>query len=144
VDGIGSTAQFARRIVKRTVAIALLTTVIMLIAAPIIPHLVGSSFGESVSALRWLCFLPIFRSLHASAGDALTGAGLQKLRLGSQATAAIFNFTANLYLIPHYGWLGAAWASLATDGLLAVVNWSILLRLTSKAKSRHLPVAQIA
>jgi O-antigen/teichoic acid export membrane protein len=132
VDGIGSTGQFAVRLVKRTVPIALFSTAIMLVAAPTIPHLVGKSFSESVSALRWLCLLPVFRSLHASAGDALTGAGHQKLRLGSQATAAAFNFTTNLYLIPHYGWLGAAWASLATDGLLAVFNWAVLWWLTLK------------
>ncbi len=26
----------------------------------------------------------------------------------------------------RYGWLGAAWSSLATDGSLAIVNWTIL------------------
>jgi O-antigen/teichoic acid export membrane protein len=141
VNGVHSTAEFALRIVKLTVPIALLSTAIMLAAAPIIPHLVGKSFSESVSALRWLCLLPVFRSLHASAGDALTGADHQKMRLGSQATAAVFNFTTNLYLIPHYGWLGAAWASLASDGLLAVFNWTVLLWLTSKAETRTPPIA---
>jgi O-antigen/teichoic acid export membrane protein len=114
----------------------------MLVAAPIIPHLLGNSFTESVSALRWLCLLPVFRSLHYCAGDALTGAGHQKLRLCSQATAAAFNFGTNLYLIPHYGWLGAAWASLATDGLLAVFNWTVLLWLTSKARSQNPPITE--
>jgi len=33
----------------------------------------------------------------------------------------------NLFLIPAYGWHGAAWASLATDGGLCVVN-SLLLQ----------------
>jgi hypothetical protein len=35
-------------------------------------------------------------------------------------------------LIPHYGWLGAAWASLATDGLLAAFNWMVLLAWSHK------------
>jgi O-antigen/teichoic acid export membrane protein len=142
VNGVQSTTDFALRIVKRTIPMALLSTAIMMVAAPIITFLVGSGFSDSVSAIRWLCLLPVFRSLHASAGDALTGAGHQKLRLGSQATAAAFNFTTNLYLIPHYGWLGAAWASLATDGLLAVFNWTVLLRLTSKAESKTPPFAE--
>jgi len=132
LNGVDSTAEYAIRIVKRTAPITLLTTAAMLVAAPLIPHLMGRSFTESVSALRWLCLLPVFRSFQYSAGDALTGAGHQKLRLGSQATAAAFNFATNLYLIPHYGWLGAAWASLATDGLLAVFNWAVLWWLTSK------------
>jgi O-antigen/teichoic acid export membrane protein len=104
----------------------------MALAAPAIPHLLGRSFSESVTALRWLCLLPVFRSFHLSAGDALTGAGHQKLRLGSQAFAAAFNFGANLYLIPHYGWLGAAWSSLATDGLLGIFNWTVLLAVRSQ------------
>jgi O-antigen/teichoic acid export membrane protein len=104
----------------------------MVVAAPIIPHLVGNGFGESVVALRWLCLLPFFRSLHISAGDALTGAGYQKFRLSTQTGAAAFNFATNLYLIPRYGWLGAAWASLATDGLLVAGNWAVLLCLRAK------------
>ena len=136
INGVQSTADYAVRIVKRTVPIALLSTLVMLAAAPITPYLVGGSFSESVSALRWLCLLPVFRSIHISAGDALTASGHQKLRLGSQATAAAFNFTTNLYLIPQHGWLGAAWASLATDGLLAIFNWTVLLWMTSKAESK--------
>ncbi|MGA3011515.1 MAG: flippase [Terracidiphilus sp.] len=142
VSGVRNTSEYALHIVKRTVPLAVLSAAAMLVAAPIIPHLLGNSFTESVSALRWLCLLPVFRSLHYCAGDALTGAGHQKLRLCSQATAAAFNFGTNLYLIPHYGWLGAAWASLATDGLLAVFNWTVLLWLTSKARSQNPPITE--
>lgn len=143
VNGVHSTAEYAIWIVKRTAPITLLATTAMLVATPLIPHLLGKSFSESVCALRWLCLLPVFRSFQYSAGDALTGAGQQKMRLASQATAAAFNFTTNLYLIPHYGWLGAAWASLATDGLLAIFNWMVLLRLKSKAESKTPPIAEV-
>jgi O-antigen/teichoic acid export membrane protein len=136
VGGIQNTASFALRIIKRTGMIALLSTVAMWAAAPIIPYLIGKGFSESVTALRWLCLLPILRSFQYSAGDALTGAGYQKLRLGTQAGAAAFNFAVNLYLIPQYGWLGAAWSSLATDGMLAALNWTVLLAIRSNAKNR--------
>jgi O-antigen/teichoic acid export membrane protein len=133
VGGIQSTSAYAVRLIKRTVPIAMLSTLAMVLAAPIIPHLIGHGFDESVLALRWLCLLPVFRSLHTCAADALTGAGHQKLRLGNQTTVASFNFLVNLYLIPHYGWRGAAWSSLATDGLLAVLNWSTLALLRVQA-----------
>ena len=114
----------------------------MLLAAPIIPHVLGKSFSESVLALRWLCLLPVLRSFQWSAGDALTGAGHQNLRLSSQAVAAAFNFAINLYLIPHFGWRGAAWTSLTTDGLLAVFNCVVLyvlrLQATPPAPDSHL------
>lgn len=133
--GMQSITAYVGRILKRTAPMGLLMAGLMFLAAPIIPHLVGNGFGESVSALRLLCLLPFFRAFQWSAGDALTGAGHQKMRLVTQSCAAVFNFGVNLYLIPRYGWLGAAWASVATDGLLAAMNWAVLLRLCVKAKA---------
>lgn len=138
MGGVHNTIPYALRILKRTGPVALLLAVAMALGAPVIPHLVGKSFSESVLALRWLCLLPFFRSFQYSAGDALTGAGHQKLRLGVQATAAVFNFGVNLYLIPNYGWLGAAWSSLATDGLLGIANWTVLLVVRSQVPKPHL------
>lgn len=131
--GIHSTGKYALQILRRTGPMALLLAAAMALAAPVIPHLVGKGFGQSVLALRWLCLLPVFRSFQLSAGDALTGAGHLRLRVGLQVVAAIFNFSVNLYLIPHYGWIGAAWSSLATDGLLAVANWVALSVLRAQA-----------
>lgn len=142
IGGIRDTAAFALRILKRTSLLALLLSASMAIAAPVIPHLVGNGFSESVSALRWLCLLPVFRSFQYSAGDALTGAGHQKLRLGAQVAAAVFNFCINLFLIPHFGWLGAAWSSLATDGLLGISNWAVLLAVRSEAQELRLAESQ--
>jgi O-antigen/teichoic acid export membrane protein len=138
ISGVQETTAYALRILKRTGPMALLLAVALALAAPVIPHLVGKSFTDSVLALRWLCLLPLFRSFQYSAGDALTGAGHQKLRLGAQTTAAVFNFGLNLYLIPHYGWLGAAWSSLATDGLLGISNWTVLLAVRSRTPEPHL------
>jgi O-antigen/teichoic acid export membrane protein len=131
-EGVTSAARYSIRIVKRTAPLALLSAFAVVAAAPIIPHLAGKGFFESISAVRWLCLLPVFRSFQLSAGDAITGAGYQKLRLGCQAFAAAFNFGSNLYLIPRYSWRGAAGSSLVTDALLAVVNWTLLFWLTSE------------
>ena len=112
----------------------------MFLGSPLIPHLVGRSFAESSLALRWLCLLPLFRSIHWSAGDALTGAGYQKVRLSTQAGAAAFNFALNVYLIPRYGWFGAAWSSLATDGALGAVNWMVILGIRTRVKLTAQPL----
>jgi O-antigen/teichoic acid export membrane protein len=127
VNGARSTEPFARKLVKRTLLLGIAAAVGMFLFAPVIPFLVGKGFSESISALRWLCLIPAFRCLHVSAGDAMAGAGYQKYRLGSQLVAAVSNFGLNLYLIPHYSWLGAAWSSLVTDGGLAAMNWTLLL-----------------
>jgi len=59
-------------------------------------------------------------------GSALTGAGFQSWRTTAQVIAAVLNLGLNLWLIPRAGWLGAAWASVATDGALAILCWTML------------------
>ncbi len=140
VKGIAATVPMAKALLRRTAVLGILISAGMFVCAPLIPHLVGKSYAESVSALRWLCLIPFFRCFHLSAGDAIAGAGHQKFRLASQSIAAIGNLLLNLYLVPRYSWLGAAWASLATDGALGVMNW-VALFLLSK---RPMPVLQMA
>jgi len=132
VGGVSATKGFAQRIIRRTSIVGLLASASLFLFAPLVPHVLGHNFAETVSALRWLCLLPLFRSFHSSAGDALSGAGRADIRLMSQLGAGIFNFSVNLYLIPHYSWRGAAWSSIATDGLLAVANWSLVFMLAKK------------
>jgi O-antigen/teichoic acid export membrane protein len=143
--GVSRTLSLARTILKRTSALGVVAAGVLYVAAPILPHLAGRSFAEAAPALRLLCLIPLFRSFHLSAGDALTGAGLQRYRLGSQIAATLLNFGLNIWLIPRHGWQGAAWASLATDGALGCLNWLILwilsrrtaLPLLSEARDRR-------
>jgi O-antigen/teichoic acid export membrane protein len=132
VKGIAATLPMARQLLKRTAVLGVVCSAAMFLCAPVIPHLVGKSYAESISALRWLCLIPVFRCFHLSAGDAIAGAGQQKFRLFSQSAAALGNLLMNLYLVPRYSWHGAAWASLATDGALGVMNWLALFYLSRR------------
>jgi len=123
-----SVPRLAERLAIRASLAGLLMSVCLFVFAPLIPHLVGHGFTESILALRWLCLLPAMRGMHQLTGCALTGMGLQRFRTAAQLSAAALNLVLNLWLIPRYGWLGAAWASLATDGSLGVLNWTILRR----------------
>ena len=134
VKGIAATVPMARSLLKRTATLGIGISIAMFLCAPLIPHLVGKSYAESVSALRWLCLIPFFRCFHLSAGDAIAGAGHQRFRLISQSIAAIGNLLLNLYLVPRFSWLGAAWASLATDGALGVMNWGALGLLSKRSR----------
>jgi O-antigen/teichoic acid export membrane protein len=135
VKGIAAVTPMAKQLLRRTLLIGAAVTVALFVLAPLIPHLVGRSYLESVNALRWLCLIPVLRCFHLSAGDAIAGAGHQKFRLASQSIAAGGNLLLNLYLIPRYSWHGAAWASLATDGALGVMNWCALYMLKSQPVS---------
>jgi O-antigen/teichoic acid export membrane protein len=134
VNGINATAPFARKILKRTLILGALAAVGMFVLAPVLPKIAGRDFSASVSALRWLCLIPLLRCFHLSAGDAVAGAGFQRFRLASQAVAAAGNFLLNLYLIPRYSWQGAAWASLLTDGSLGLMNWALLAVLVRRER----------
>ncbi|AXC10905.1 polysaccharide biosynthesis protein [Acidisarcina polymorpha] len=124
--GIAGSAELAAKLLKRTIPLGLLAMAAIFLTAPLVPHLVGQGFRETVLALRWLCIIPVFRSIHQMTGSAMTGSGLQKYRTVSQVLAVILNVALNLWLIPSHGWLGAAWSSLWTDGMLAVLNCSAL------------------
>jgi O-antigen/teichoic acid export membrane protein len=138
--GAAAVESLAVKILKRTVVLGLAAAVGIFLFSPLTPLLIGKGFKPSVSALRWLCLIPLFRSFHLSAGDAIAGVGQQKFRLVGQAIAAAFNIALNAYLIPRYSWWGAAIASLLTDGSLAIINWTVLFWLRRREQgAAHAP-----
>jgi O-antigen/teichoic acid export membrane protein len=137
------TVPFAQKLVKKTSILGIACAVGIFVFSPLIPRVVGPSYAQSVLALRWLCLIPLFRSFQLSAGDAIAGAGNQKFRLYSQLVAAGLNFGLNLYLIPRYSWLGAAWASLLTDGSLGAMNWMVALHLLKRELLRGIPAPSV-
>jgi len=144
VRGARATEPFARKVLRKTTIFGVAGAIGMFVAAPVLPHLLGKSFADSVLALRWLCLIPLFRCFHLSAGDALAGAGYQNYRLVTRICAALLNFGLNLILIPRFSWLGAAWASLATDGGLGVIDWVVIRWLISREKNRSAPILEFA
>lgn len=124
--GLKNTAALGRRLMKHGLLISVAAGACMFGFAPAIPLLAGKGFTEGVSALRWLCLIPIMRSVHKTTGSVLTCSGLQRYRTLTQLIAALMNFGLNLWLIPKYGWRGAAWTSLATDGALGIMSLTVL------------------
>ena len=123
-NGIGATLRYAGRLLPRALGYSLVAMVGLFVAAPVLLHLLGAEYARTVSALRWLTPLLLFKTLHYFAADALTGADMQRLRTMIQIGVAIFNVLVNFWIIPAYSWRGAAWSSLASDGLLAAALWS--------------------
>ena len=99
----------------------------ILAVSPVIPYLVGDGFSAVVGALQILSCLPLLRGIHRVSGSALTGMGFQTVRTISQISVAAVNLLLNVCWIPVYGWVGAAWSSVLSDGLLAVINSLLFL-----------------
>lgn len=119
--------KLAAKSAGASVLLGAVTAGAILLVAPLIPHLVGRDFSGVLVALRWLCWIPLLRGIHRATGSALTGSGRQYLRTTAQVIVAVVNLLLNLWWIPVYGWIGAAWSSVASDGLLAVLNSALLL-----------------
>lgn len=135
--GIEATRTFALKLLGKTFWISLAISAALFVVAPLIPVFAGKTFALSVGALRWLCILPIFRSFHFAAGDALSGAGFQRYRFLYELAAAAGNLAANVIVIPLYSWKGAAMVSLVTDGGLALVSWLAVNALVARASNRQ-------
>lgn len=137
--GIVSAAHFGWGLVKKSAVYGLVASAGIAIVAPMLPRILGRAYNSSVEALWWLSPLVLLKSIHYFGADTLTGSGHQGLRSLVQAGVAAFNILLNLWVIPAYGWRGAAWSSLASDFLLLCCVWScvgFLVRRESKGRTK--------
>ena len=133
--GVASSFSYARPLMRRAMCYGALVACAILLFAGIVPYVLGPEYAETTVALRWLSPLPLLKATHYFLADTLTGAGHQGLRSGIQAGVAVFNVLINLWLIPRYSWLGAAWSSIASDGLL-VCSVGMAVYLLSRASKK--------
>lgn len=138
--GISGSLRFARVLIACSAAYGLLAAGCLYAAAPVLPLVLGNGFASATLALRWLSPLVFIRSVHYFFADSLTGAGYQGLRSGIQLLVVAINVLLNLWLIPAYSWTGAAWASLASDSMLAVLLLVAIALLHRQARPRRVEV----
>jgi O-antigen/teichoic acid export membrane protein len=112
-----------------TAGYGILATTALWLSAPYLPLVFGSGFRESVETLKLLAFIPLIQGLYSPFADALTGSGRQVVRTRGQLAALGINILLNLWLIPGWGWAGAAWATIVSQLLLlAIFGWAVLQR----------------
>ncbi len=132
VAGISGSINFAIRLSGISGLYGIIAGLGIYFLAPVVPYILGNDYVGVIAALHWLAPLPFLMSLQYFAADTLTGAGFQGMRSAVQVTTALFNFLLNLWLIPLYSWKGAAWASLASDGLKMISLWALVFFLYRK------------
>ena len=132
-SGIKSSLKFAKRLLPVLCLYGVVSLLGYLIFAPFVPILLGEEYRNSIEALRWLAPLPAIAALQQLAANALIGAGHQKARSVVQVASALLNIGLNVWLIPLYGWKGAALATLIADFLRLIFVWLIVFWLTNKA-----------
>ena len=80
----------------------------------------GGEYVQGATILRILAFSIIFLVLHAINSSILSGIGKPKETTKSTTVGAIINIVLNFALIPTYGGLGAAYATLASSIIMFV------------------------
>jgi O-antigen/teichoic acid export membrane protein len=125
VGGMAQTYPYALSLIAKTSIYGALASIGLWLAAPILPRILGSQYQAVLPAVRWLALIPLLRCLHSFMADALSGAGLQRIRTGIQVLVALINIGLNVVILPRYSWRGAAWTSLGCDGLLVALFWSM-------------------
>ncbi|MBU2891925.1 flippase [Colwellia sp. D2M02] len=106
-------SHFLLKSLSYMVAISLLISTVIFILAPMIINIIyGEEYKASASILSIHIFATLFIFQRAIFSKWLIIEGHYKFSLFSHAAGAITNITLNLILIPNYGGVGAAWATL--------------------------------
>ncbi|MGH9794345.1 MAG: oligosaccharide flippase family protein, partial [Candidatus Acidiferrales bacterium] len=102
-----------------------------LLAEPIIARLFGAQYAESAAPLKLLVWSAVLVILRGSYRHGLNAAGLQNLDLRCAVVSCALNVGLNVALIPRFGVMGAAAATVTADVVwLAMAGWYFSRRIT--------------
>lgn len=94
-----------------------------LLADEVVPLLYGQQYADAAAPAK----VVVLSQAVSFAADAallmLIAAGEHKRFPVITTIGLVFNITVNLIVIPRYAYMGAAWATLATDLLMSVLMW---------------------
>jgi O-antigen/teichoic acid export membrane protein len=127
-ESLVASYAFSLRLLKVALPYGVVVAVAILAGAELAPYVLGASFESSVPMLRALALLPIIQSIHYAFSDALTAAGLQRLRTRLQWTVAFVYGVLAVVLVPRFGWQGAVGVCLGCELMLAVFIVTALRR----------------
>jgi O-antigen/teichoic acid export membrane protein len=105
------------------------------------PHLLGNSYVGTQTALLILAPLPIFYVIYTLGADVLVSSGHTSMRTLIQLAMPAVNILLCWIIVPRYGAIGAAGASVASHALLAATTWSIVGIVVFNHNDRAAPVA---
>jgi O-antigen/teichoic acid export membrane protein len=96
-------------------------------AGPLVELLFGEAFADAAPALPVLMGAFILICFGYLSGNMVVVLGLQRRFVAYALAGLAFNVTLNLVLLPRYGFLAAAWTTLATEVLVVGLAWRAVL-----------------
>jgi O-antigen/teichoic acid export membrane protein len=101
---------------------------IFVLAAPLTPLLLGSQYGPSEPALRVLGLVLGVAFVNNTFIGALNASDRQSSFTWAAGWSLVANLVLNLSLIPPFGYVGASWATVATEIVLGTAGWVLCRR----------------
>lgn len=131
-SALAQSPELFRALCRRSLAITFtlsvpLAVVLWFRADDVIRILFGAQFAGAAGAVRVLVGTLLFFFANPILGNTLIAANLQRLPALSVGVGVVVNAGLNLFLIPRMGILGAAWATLLTEGLLFLVQGAFVV-----------------
>jgi O-antigen/teichoic acid export membrane protein len=112
---------------------------------PVVRLLFGEDFLRAADALPILMGAFVVICFGYLAGNLVVVLELQRIFLRNALVALAFNVVLNLILIPPYGFVAAAWVTLATEVLVtALTLGAVLRRLELRLRLRRMLLATVA
>jgi O-antigen/teichoic acid export membrane protein len=105
-----------------------MTVGIFMLAHPLTSLLLSASFAQSEPALRILALALVVAFVNNAFIGALSASDRQSSFTWAAAWSLVANVGLNLALIPAYGYLGASWATVATEIVLFIAGWTLTAR----------------
>ena len=90
----------------------------VLLAEPVVGFLYGKAFLSAVPAFIWLMPAILLLSVNTVLMNYFASIGMPSIVIYSPGVAALLNIVLNIYLIPGWGCVGAAWSSVAAYGMM--------------------------
>ncbi|MEO8745733.1 MAG: flippase [Candidatus Dormiibacterota bacterium] len=101
---------------------------IFLLAHPLTRLLLGSGYAGSEPALRILALTLGFAFVNNAFIGALSATDHQSSFTWAAGWSLVANLALNLTLIPIFGYIGASWATVATEIVLGAAGWTLTAR----------------
>lgn len=95
---------------------------LLLVAEPAVRIIFGTDYLGAVPVLQLFSVFIVVRAIHKITGNGLDYLGLARIRAIARGTTAIGNAVLNVLLIPYYGIVGAAIATLVTYSTYTAIN----------------------
>ena len=124
--------EFIAKVIRITMWLMLAVGVMLIIfAEPIIIILFSQKFIPSITPFRLLVIAAVAFAVRNLLADTFVGWGRPEINIYTRGIALGVNVVANLYFIPHWGIVGAAFTSLIAYTIDVLLSIVIFLRMSN-------------